>query len=70
MKNSLREKWELNSIEIIPVIIGATGIMKDNLQDYLDMIPGRPTKYEVQVAALRGTVSILKRALGSRFKDT
>ena len=69
LKNALRDEWELDSIEIIPVIIGATGIMKDNLQDYLDMIPGRPTKFEVQVAALRGTVSILKRALGASFKN-
>ena len=68
LKNALKEEWELKSIEIIPIIIGATGLCKDNLQLYLDAIPGRPKKYQVQVAAIRGTVSILKRCLGSSFR--
>ena len=68
LKNALREEWELESIEIIPVIIGATGLIKDNLQRYLDNIPGKPSKYQCQVSAIRGTVSLLKRCLGSTFK--
>ena len=67
LKNALKETWNLKSIEVIPIIIGATGVMKDNLQGYLDSIPGKSKKYEVQIAAIRGTVSILKRALGSHF---
>ena len=68
LKNALKDEWELKEISVIPVIVGATGIMKDNLQSYLDNIPGKPDKYQVQVAALRGTVSLLKRALGTSFK--
>ena len=68
LKNALRESWNLSSIEVIPVIVGATGVMKDSLQGYLDTIPGKPKRHEVQTAAIRGTVSILKRALGSNFK--
>ena len=68
LKNALREAWDLVDIQVIPVIVGATGIMKDNLQDYLDTIPGKPNKYQVQVAAIRGTVSLLKRAMGTTFK--
>ena len=67
LKNALREEWELDNIQIIPIIIGATGLIKDNLQQYLDAIPGKPTKYQCQVAAIRGTVSLLKRCLGSTF---
>ena len=67
LKNALKETWNLNSIEVIPIIVGATGVMKDNLQGYLDSIPGKPKKYEVQTAAIKGTVFILKRALGSHF---
>ena len=67
LKNALKDEWELNEIAVIPVIVGATGIMKDNLQSYLDTIPGKPNKYQVQVAAIRGTVSLLKRALGTHF---
>ena len=67
LKHALKEEWDLEEIEVIPIIIGATGLMKDNLQKYLDTIPGKPKKYECQVSAIRGTVSILKRCLGAKF---
>ena len=67
LKHALKDEWELEEIEVIPIIIGATGLMKDNLQKYLDSIPGQPKKYECQVSAIRGTVSILKRCLGTKF---
>ena len=67
LKNALNDEWELNNIEVIPIIIGATGLMKDNLQLYLDSIPGNPKKHQCQIAAIRGTVSLLKRCLGSKF---
>ena len=67
LKNALKDEWELNEISVIPVIVRAAGIMKDNLQSYLDTIPGKPKKYQVQVVAIRGTVSLLKRALGTHF---
>ena len=68
LKNALRDEWDLQEISVIPpVIVGATGLMKDNLQSYLDTIPGKPNKYQVQVAAIRGTVSLLKRTLGTSF---
>ena len=68
LKFALKEEWDLKQIDIIPVIIGATGLMKDSLEKYLSSIPGNPNKYEVQTAAIRGTVSILKRVLGSDFQ--
>ena len=68
LKHALKDEWDLQDIAVIPVIVGATGMMKDNLQSYLDSIPGKPSKYQVQVAAIRGTVSLLKRALGTNFK--
>jgi len=40
LKNDLRDTWNLNTIEIIPVIVGATGVMKTNLKRYLQQIPG------------------------------
>ena len=68
LKNAIREEWDLQDVSVVPVIVGATGLMKDNLQSYLDNIPGRPNKYQVQIAAIRGTVSLLKRALGTNFQ--
>ena len=65
LKNALRESWDLKEIDAIPVIVGATCVMKDNIQAYLDRIPGEPQRHKCQTAAIRGTLSLLKRALGS-----
>ena len=35
------------------------GVLKDNLQNHLDVIPGKPNKYQVLFAAIRRTVSFL-----------
>ena len=64
LQYDLKSTWNLRDIQIIPVVIGATGLMKNNLKNYLLSIPGCPTAYEVQIAAIKGTVSVLKRALG------
>ena len=64
LKNDLKRTWSLKEISIIPVVVGATGVIKKNLKEYLKSIPGNPSVYEVQTSAITGTVAILKRALG------
>ena len=64
LKNHLKTIWSLKKIDIIPVVVGATGLIKGNLKEYLKSIPGDPKAEEVQIAAIKGTVTILKRALG------
>lgn len=64
LKNDLRRTWSLREIDIIPVVVGATGLIKNNLKHYLNSIPGNPSLHEVQLGAIKGTISILKRALG------
>ena len=64
LKNDLRTTWKLKDSSIIPVVVGATGLIKKNLNSYLEAIPGQPSLQEVQIAAIKGTVTILKRALG------
>ena len=63
LKNDLRNIWELKNIEIIPVIVGATGLVKGNLSTYCKSIPGNPSPEEIQMSAITGTISIIKRAL-------
>lgn len=55
----LRRKRNLKEISIIPVMIGATGLMKKN---FLVSIPGDPSAREIQTIALKGTVRILKKS--------
>ena len=59
LKNALRETWDLDDACIIPVVVEATGLMKTNLKAYLDRIPGSPSMGEVQLAVLKGTISIV-----------
>ena len=63
LKNVLRTTWGLRNIELIPVIVGATGLVKTNLQQNLQSIKGSPDIEEVQLAAIKGTIKILKRTL-------
>ena len=60
----MKRNWNLKEVAIIPVIIGATGLMKNNFKTYLASIPGEPSAREIQTIALKGTARILKRALG------
>ena len=57
----------MKKAEIVPVMVGATGMIKKTLTEYLKIIPGNITPNELQVEALRGSVKILKRALGTRL---
>jgi len=63
LKNDLRQTLKLETIDIIPVIVGATGLIKTNLKSYLRDIPGSPSVEDIQMCAITGTVSIIKRAL-------
>ena len=70
LKYVLKESWNISYNEVIPVVVGATGMMKKNLQGYLEINTGNLQRPEVQEAAMRGTVSILKRALLPIFCKT
>ena len=63
LKNDLKKTWSLKKIEIIPIIVGATRLLKSNSASYLEKIPGESNQSEIQMGAITGTVSILKRAL-------
>ena len=54
---------ENKTMSVGAVLPLSNGVIKDNLQGYIDIIPGQPKKHEVHIGAIRGTVSILKRAL-------
>ena len=63
LKNEVKRTWKLKKAEIVPVIIGATGMIKKTLTEYLKIILGNIITNELQVEAVGGSVKILKRAL-------
>ena len=42
-------------VEVIPVIIGATGIVDKNIQSYLKKIPGKHNTYNLQRSAIQNS---------------
>ena len=49
--------------EVIPVIIGATGIVGKNIKKYVGSIPGCHNIYSQQRLAILGTKHILRKIL-------
>ena len=64
LKYDLKTTWSLQKIDVIPVVVGATGVVTTRLKEYLKSIPGSLNMNEIQLNAVRGTAGILKRALG------
>ena len=50
-------------VEVIPIIIGATGIVEKGIQSYLQRIPGKQNLYNLQRSAILGTAHILRKVL-------
>ena len=67
LKTDMADTYNLQPVDIIPVLIGATGLKKTNFQKYLQLIPAKVTSLELQIEVLTETVSMLKRALGCRL---
>jgi hypothetical protein len=54
--------WNMKCF-VIPVIIGATGIVSKSLQKYLETIPGQHTIDSLQKTAILGTWHIIRKVL-------
>ena len=58
----VQKLWNLKAT-IVPVIIGALGMIKKGCQKHLDKLPGNPSLQEIQKIVLTSTAHILRRAL-------
>ncbi len=54
--------WKKN-IEVVPVIIGTTGIVEKNMKKYLNKIPGQHNIYSLQRSAVLETAHIVRKVL-------
>ena len=50
-------------IEVIPIIIGATGIVEKGIQRYLQKIPGKHNLYNLQRSAILGMAHFLRKVI-------
>ena len=51
------------NVKVIPVIIGATGIISKSFRKYVSNIPGKHEVKEVHKTAILGTAHILRKVL-------
>ena len=51
LKNEIKRIWKLKKAEIVPVIVGALGMMKKTIHEYLKIIPGNITTNELQATS-------------------
>ena len=52
--------WKLKT-KIIPVVIGALGMIKKGTQNFIDQIPGKLSLQEMQKIVLTNTAHILRK---------
>ena len=53
-------------VEVIPVIIGATGIVDKNIKKYVGKMPGHHNIYSLQRSAILGTAHTIRKVLSIR----
>jgi hypothetical protein len=58
----IQRMWNIKCF-IIPVIIGATGIVSKSLQKYQETIPGQHSIDSLQETAILGTSHIIRKVL-------
>ena len=58
----IQKMWHLKTT-IVPVIVGALGVVKKSMQEHIDKIPGQPLLQEIQKIVLTSTSHILRKTL-------
>jgi hypothetical protein len=58
----IQKMWNMKCF-VVPVIIGATGIVSKSSQKYLETIPGQHSTDSLQKTAILGTSHIIRKVL-------
>ena len=63
LKREIRRLWNLKKTDVIPVVLGAPGIVTKNFEKYVDKIGIQIDLHTVQKTTLLGTARILRKVL-------
>ena len=58
----IRRMWKVNTT-IVPIVVGALGLISNDFDQYTKEVPGTISKSEVQKITLMGTAHILRKVL-------
>ena len=65
----IKKTWGMKTTAV-PVIIGALGLVKKAIENYIGKIPGNIRITELQKTVLLGTTHILRRTLSIKYSST
>ena len=63
LKRELKKIWKLTNVGVVPIVVGALGIVSNNLKDWLVKMDLKCDLENLQKAALLGTAKLLRNVL-------
>ena len=59
----MKKIWKLTNVGVVPIVVGALGIVSNNLKDWLVKMDLKCDLENLQKAALLGTAKLLRNVL-------
>ena len=63
LRREIKKLWKCKEVKVVPVIIGALGVISKNLKNYLKLLEVKCNVELLQKATLLGTARILRKVL-------
>jgi hypothetical protein len=63
LKMEIQQLWNIISVRLVPIVVGALGSTSLSLQKHLEILPGNYKEGQLMKQALLGTAHILRRVL-------
>ena len=61
----IKELWNMQRVDIVPIVIGCTGVVDNSFVRYLEKIPSEINVFELQKIVLLNTCYIVRRFLST-----
>ena len=63
LREEIGHVWQMNKVTVIPVVIGALGVISDKFERYMEKLDVKIAMEIIQKTALLGTARILRKVL-------
>ena len=63
LRREIKKLWNCKEVKVVPVVIGALGVISKNLKNYLKVLEVKCNVELLQKATLLGTARILRKVL-------
>ena len=63
LREEVGHVWQMNKVTVIPVVIGALGVISDKSERYMEKLAVKIAMEIIQKTAVLGTARILRKVL-------